>query len=479
MNVKFSVNPVKRSWEMILFISHIVLFLTVIFYAGPSGAQQSLTRESAETLSLMVKTDAGLRKPQGERFTISDAIAYALKNNPKVRISAKDIETESHGIDAAQAERMPKIDFGSSASRYRYPAPLTPPVISGPFGAGLDIPEYSRNVYEAGGSLKLPIFKGGRLHRAVVVAELKKAIAEDNFITSQQELIFNLSSVFYKIAQLEKLLTATDGTVKQLEAHKRDVELFYKTGAVPYIDFLKTEVQLAYAIEQRLAVKNNLESAYELMKNLMGMDDMGQQIAVKYHEVPQPLLPSLEESLTTSFAQRPEYKAVAKKKMIFEERVKIAKGKRLPDVYVGGEYGGKAGDGFGFKENWYFGASLTIPVFDGGLISAEVNKERTELQKVLEEERSIRLAITREVRDAYLNIIHARERIEVAEKSIESARENARVENLKYQTGAGTNTDYLDAQTDLLKTEADYYRALFDEEAARASLRKAIGETAY
>ncbi len=83
MNVKFSVNPVKRSWEMILFISHIVLFLTVIFYAGPSGAQQSLTRESAETLSLMVKTDAGLRKPQGERFTISDAIAYALKNNPK------------------------------------------------------------------------------------------------------------------------------------------------------------------------------------------------------------------------------------------------------------------------------------------------------------------------------------------------------------------------------------------------------------
>jgi len=215
------------------------------------------------------------------------------------------------------------------------------------------------------------------------------------------------------------------------------------------------------------------------MKNLMGMDDMGQQIAVKYHEVPQPLLPSLEESLTTSFAQRPEYKAVAKKKMIFEERVKIAKGKRLPDVYVGGEYGGKAGDGFGFKENWYFGASLTIPVFDGGLISAEVNKERTELQKVLEEERSIRLAITREVRDAYLNIIHARERIEVAEKSIESARENARVENLKYQTGAGTNTDYLDAQTDLLKTEADYYRALFDEEAARASLRKAIGETAY
>ena len=118
------------------------------------------------------------------------------------------------------------------------------------------------------------------------------------------------------------------------------------------------------------------------------------------------------------------------------------------------------------------GRGLSIPVFDGGLISAEVNKERTELQKVLEEERSLKLTITREVRDAYLNIAYARERTETARKTIESAKENVRIERLKYQTGAGTNTDYLDAQTDLLRTEADYYRAFFDEEIARACFEK-------
>jgi outer membrane protein len=354
--------------------------------------------------------------------------------------------------------------------------PLTPPVISGPFGAGLDIPDYSRNVYDAGGSLRLPVFKGGRLYRAVVVAELKKAIAEDNYVTSKQDLIFNLTSVFYKIAELEKLLIATDGNVKQLEAHKRDVELLYKTGAVAYLDLLKTDVQLAYAIEQRLAVKNNLDSAYELLKTLMGIDDMERRIEIVYHESAPLALPSVEESLSRAFEQRPEYRAIGKKKKIFEERVKIAQGKRLPDVYVAGEYGGKAGDSLAFKENWFFGARLSIPVFDGGLIAAEVNKERTELQKVVEEERSLKLTITREVRDAHLNIATAREKTEVAKKTIDSAKENVRIERLKYQTGAGTNTDYLDAQTDLLRTEADYFRAYFDEEVARAALRKAIGE---
>ena len=479
MNVIVSARPARKSWKVMVSISLVALSLSFFLFTGSSRAQTDPIPKSTEISSHTTRADPAPVKPQVERFTLKETLAYALQYNPKVRISAKDIEIESYGIDSAQAERMPKIDFGSGASRYRYPAPLTPPVISGPFGAGLDIPEYSRNIYEAGGSFRLPIFKGGRLYRAVLVAELRKAIAQENLVTSKQDLIYNLSSVFFKIAELEKLLVATDGNVKQLEAHKRDVELLFKTGAVPYLDLLKTDVQLAYAIEQRLSVKNNIESAYELIKNLMGMDDMERRIAIVYHEAASPAPPFLEDSLAKALAQRPECKAIAKKKKIFEERVKIAQGKRLPDVYVGGEYGGKAGDSFAFKENWFFGARLSIPVFDGGVISAEVNKERTELQKVLEEERSLKLTITREVRDAYLNIAYARERTETARKTIESAKENVRIERLKYQTGAGTNTDYLDAQTDLLRTEADYYRSFFDEEIARAFLRKAIGDETY
>jgi outer membrane protein len=479
MNVRFLAGhfPAREYRQVCAVFVAIVVILCL--YAVPSIAQQGLAGKSSDASSGVMKSYPGVGQNVPERFTLQEALMYALKFNPRVRISSKDIEIENYGIDAAQAERLPRIDFGSGASRYRYAMPLTPPVISGPFGAGLDIPDYSRNIYDAGGSLRLPIFKGGRLYRAVVVAELKKAIAEDNYVTSKQDLVFNLTSVFYKVAELEKLLVATDGNVKQLEAHKKDVEILYKTGAVAHLDLLKTDVQLAYAVEQRLMVNNNLQSAYELLKSLMGMDEMGRRIEIVYHEAAPSLPPSLDESLVKALEQRPEYKAVAKKKKVYEERVKIAQGKRLPDVYVAGEYGGKAGNSLAFKENWFFGARLSIPVFDGGLISAEVNRERTELQKVMEEERSLKLAITREVRDAYLNIASARERTEVAKKSIDSARENVRIERLKYQTGAGTNTDYLDAQTDLLRTEADYYRAYFDEEVARAALRKAAGEAAY
>jgi len=479
MNGTIALSRDPARIRQMAWISLAATVLALLFFAGPSNAQPVMKASSPGLPQQETGNSAGEARREGGRLTIQEAVTYALKHNPKVKISAKEIEIESYGIDAAQAERLPRIDFGSGAWRYRYPSPLTPPVISGPLKAGMDLPEYSRNIYEAGGSLRLPIFKGGRLYRAVVVAELKKAIAQDNYVTSKQDLVFNLTSVFYKIAELEKLLVATDGNVKQLEAHKRDVDLLFKAGAVAYLDLLKTDVQLAYAVEQRLIVKNNLESAYELLKNLMGMDDMEQRVAIAYHENTASAPPSVEECLGKAFEQRPEYKAVTKKKKIFEERVKIAQGKRFPDIYVAGEYGGKAGDSLAFKENWFFGAKLSIPVFDGGLIGAEVNKEQAELQKAMEEERSLKLAITREVRDAHLNIASAHERTEVAKKTIDSAKENVRIERLKYQTGTGTNTDYLDAQTDLLRTEADYFRAYFDEEVARASLRRAMGDIEY
>ncbi|OPY75545.1 MAG: Toluene efflux pump outer membrane protein TtgI precursor [Syntrophorhabdus sp. PtaU1.Bin153] len=412
----------------------------------------------------------------GEQFTLPAVIDYALKNNPRARISARDVETETYGIDAAKAERMPRIDFGSGAARYRYPMPLTPPVISGPFGSGLEIPEYDRNIYDAGGSFRLPLFRGGRLYRGVRVAEIRKAMAEDNLASTRQELVYNLSSVFYKIAQLDKLLAANEANVRQLEAHKQDVEFLLKAGSVPQLDLLKTDVELSHAVENRLLVRNNLESTYELLKTLMGIDDMTKEISILHQTVSGGPLPPLEESVSKALSQRPEYRAVEKKKRIYEERVKIAQGKRLPDVYAAGEYVGKAGDAQSYKENWYAGVRLSIPVFDGGLIAAEVNKEKVELQKVREEERSLKLSITREVKDAYLAVANAVERIDVGTKAIESARENVRVERLKYQSGAGTATDYLDAQTAYLRAETDYCQALYDRETALAFLRKAVGE---
>jgi outer membrane protein len=456
-----------------MFILGLILFPVLSLAEGPviSGpVDKTIKAPSAENPPLISEV---------QRYDLASIIRYALKNNPGLKIASKTIETETYGIDAAWADRAPKVNFGAGITRYRYDTPLTPIVIEPPLGPGTEFPPFRRTIQDTGVSLQFPLFRGGRLMRGVTVAEFKKAIARDNYRMSKQDLVYNLTSLYYKIAQLEELLRANNASVEQLESHKKNVDLYFKTGTAPKLDLLKTEVELSHALENRLLVKNNLSSAYELLKMLMGMDDMSIDIDIATNKATNEFFPALEESLSKAFSQRPDYRAVAKKKIINETQVKIAEGKRLPDIAAVGQYGGKAGSDTGFREDWYYGVRFTIPLLDGGLISSEINRQKVELEKVKEEERSLRLTITREVRDAYLGIANARERIEVTRKAIESARESLRVELLKYETGAGTNTDVIDAHTAFLRAETDHYQALFDKETAVAYLKKAVGEDEY
>ena len=411
---------------------------------------------------------------------LESALRFALKHNPSLRISERDVATEKYGIDAAKSERMPKVDFGSGATRYRYPTPLTPLVLPSALTLAalqsLEVPDFERTIYDAGASFRLPLYRGGRITANIRVAEMRKALAQDNYRVSEQDLIYNVTSVYHKILQLQKLLAASKASVTQLESHYRDVESFLKAGTAPRLDLLKTEVDLAHAKDNLLVVRNNLDSAFELLKNLMGMEDAGTTIAVVEPELSAATCPSEEESMNIALAKRPDYRGVAKKKAITEGRIRIAQGRWFPDVYGSGQYIKRAGEETSFHEDWFFGLRLSIPVFDGGLIRSEVEKEQTELEKVRQEERLVRLNISREVKDARLSVVNTSDRIKVAEKAIESARETVRVEHLKFGAGSGTTTEVIDAQTALLRAESDYYQALYDREIALASLRKAMGE---
>ncbi|GER94023.1 TolC family protein [hot springs metagenome] len=424
-------------------------------------------------ISSTVTVNAEMNKTS---YTLSEIIEFAINNNPGIIQSVKDIEIEKYGLDEARAYKNPQLNFNTGITRYRYASPITP--ISGSPMTGSGFPEFDNNIYDFGFSFVLPIYRGGRLDSGVRIAEIKKSIAEDISCMTKNELIYNLINTYYKIIQLEKLLKASEATVKQLEFHKKKVETFLKAGTVPKVELLKTEVELAHAKQNALLVKNSLESSCELLKTLMGIEDVNKKITI----VPEDFnfqVPSIDNAVNRALSLRPDYTAILKKKKVAQERIKTAKGKRLPEVYFFSEFYERSGDSFEFKENWNIGIRLNIPIFDGGVIKSQIDKEIKEMEKIIEEERTVRLNIIREIKDAYLNIEGSIERISVSQKAVEEAKENLRIEILKFETGSGTSTDVIDAQTALLRAETDYLQAIYDKNIAIVSLIRAMGEILY
>lgn len=407
-------------------------------------------------------------------FTLSQAIDYALQNSPLIRQAKSDMDIGDYRVRTAKAGRLPKLDLISGVTHSRYQSPVTP--ISGSPLEGSGFPEFDDTIYDFGLSFTLPLYRGGILERTIIIEKIRRSVAKDMYDMSRQELIYNITSVFDKILQLEKLLLASNASVRQLEAHKQNVELFLQAGTVPRVELLKTNTELAHARQNAFMVKNNIESSYELLKVLIGFDDVKQEISVVDSRRLQWIYPSPDESIQQALQKRPDYRAVIKRLEIGGQRVRLASGKRLPSLSLNGEYMERSGNDLDFSENWAVALRLSVPVFDGGSIRAGIISERKELEKIREEKRMLKLGIIRDVKDAYIHIENARERIDVSMAAVKTAKEVLRIELLKFETGAGTSTDVIDAQTALLRTETDYYQAVFDNNIALVSLKKAIGD---
>jgi len=122
------------------------------------------------------------------------------------------------------------------------------------------------------------------------------------------------------------------------------------------------------------------------------------------------------------------------------------------------------------------GVGVAIPLFEGGRVVAKVSEERATLAAAQERLRKLELQIRQDVETAFLDIRSSSERVKALDKSIEQARESLRIERQKYDLGMGSITDVLDAQSALLQSETNYYRALADLHSAIARLKYATGE---
>ena len=130
-------------------------------------------------------------------------------------------------------------------------------------------------------------------------------------------------------------------------------------------------------------------------------------------------------------------------------------------------------------------ASLSVPIWDGGVAAARAEQAHA---SVATAETNRRLAVdqvTLEVRQAYLNLLQARDRVAVANSALATAQESYRLARVRYnagvtsQAGVSPLLELSDAQNALTQAENNVVSALYDYNSGRAQLDKAAGRYSY
>ncbi|HEX9916639.1 MAG TPA: TolC family protein, partial [candidate division Zixibacteria bacterium] len=120
--------------------------------------------------------------------------------------------------------------------------------------------------------------------------------------------------------------------------------------------------------------------------------------------------------------------------------------------------------------------SLNFNIFNGFQNKAATSNAKLDARYAQENYRQTKENVALEVKDAYLTIQQAKEKLDLTGESVRSAKEDLDLVQEKYNLGAATILELLDAEVSFKQAKSDEVQALFDYNMAVAKLEKAIGK---
>lgn len=422
----------------------------------------------------------------GGSLTLERSIEIALANNPEVAATSWDVAVAGARADQAKAARWPTLTYEGSYLKTLNSRPL--------FEVRFNNQKRLFTKQQTRGDvlLKFPLFTGGRIINEIKATELVRLAEENRLSRTRDELVFNVSSTFYSILSQGKVIDSLKFSLQAMQEQRQKMAQMVEVAKAAKVDLLRTEVRVA-DLEQNLERETNvLEIQKRVLATLLGLDEKANlKIAGKLTFENKAF--SSGQLVPLALDRRPDYRGARDKVEAQARKVDVARAGHAPKFNLVGSYGYRGtgvsgvlddrGGGGNLARNrgpWYdddgqIGVTLTMPLFDGGLITAKVKEEFSALAAAQERLRKLNLQVRQEVETAVLDVRSTSERVKATEKAVEQARESLRIEILKYNLGAGSITDVLDAQSALLQTETTYYRALSEFRIAVARLKLAVG----
>lgn len=398
-------------------------------------------------------------------LTLPRTVQMALDYNRDIKNSKYALRKAEYAIDEARAGRAPVVDYSFSAKRARSTvSSSTTNAISNNFGNDL--------------SVTIPLYTGGKVEGNIDVAKLSKVDAQEEILRVEQATKYSAVEGYYALLAYQELRTVYQEAVTNLQGHLDNVQAQYNVGTKARVDVLSSAVSLANAKTTAVTAENNVAISESNLNNILGLP-LQTQLNLADHQLPfNTYNISLQEATDYAMRYRPEVLQAALAVQQAERNISIADAGNKPTVSVSGG-NGWSDDNFpgvdSDRRSWNIGAGVTYTFYDGGATKAKVNQAKQDLLVARETEQATRESVQLAVKQAYLNIRSAAQKVEETQTIVDQARENYRIQNIRYQAGVGINLDVLDAQLSLNEAQVNHIQALYDYNVGIAKLEQVMG----
>jgi outer membrane protein len=438
------------------------LLLTVLAAtATPTGAQAPPGPAAPAMPAPAPSAPApGLGPLADKVLTLPQAIDIALRQQPALRSAQQFLLAASERVPQAQSNYYPRIDSITSAGR------------SQSFSTTTNQAFQSNSISTVVQGRQL-IYDFGKTGALVDEARANARFADFDLERVREVVVFNVRQAYLQLLQAQRLVRVADAQVARSELNLRSARGFFDVGTKPKSDVTKAEVEVANSRVAQIQARNLVALAQVTLANALGLE-AATPLQIEDILNYEPVTLDREALRAEALKNRPELAQAITRVDAARAQLSGARAGYLPDVTATGSYGAASNDP-PLHEVWSITGNLSWNLFQGFFTKSRVRETEALVEVARANYDSTELQVRVDVEQAYINVVNAAEQIAATGKAVESAQENLRLAQGRYDAGVGTILDLTDAQLALTNSEADQVRALTGHRLALAALDRAVG----
>ena len=391
-----------------------------------------------------------------ELLTWGGCIKEAAKNHPDI-IASQQLVKQSEAVKQQTASGLfPQVTASLSAQTAKSNGKTTDTYGYGVNGTQL-------------------IFDGIKTINNVNAASENIAAAKQGFRFTSVAVRYRLRLAFIDLLKAQEMLRITEEIYEIRRGNLELITLRYESGLEHKGALLTAEADLAdakYGISQtkRAVVVAQGELVKEMGRKQFSPMHVQGDLQVKESAAEEPDFKLLAKN-------DPSWQQLTAKKRAAEFSLKSTYANYFPEI-TGSAGASRTGDRGSPPDNqWDLGVSLSLPLFEGGLRTAQVSQARALIKQLEENERSAWDAGILSLQQNWALLQDAVENVSVQNKTLIATQERSKIAQAQYSIGFVSFDNWTIIEDNLVKAKRNYLDAQEAALLAEAKWIQAKGET--
>jgi outer membrane protein len=405
-------------------------------------------------------------------LTLVEALRLARAHQPALHQAESALAAAQGQSEVSRAPLLPQVNGSASYSRATAAQGPLPGSTTGSITGSLDTFPY----YRFGVTASQLVWDFGRTLNQWRAAKVVADAQAQSVRAAELQVELNVRVAFFSARAAKDLVAVAKDTLANQEKHLRQIEGFVQLGSRPEIDVSQARADRANARVQLINAENNYDVARAQLNLAMGVErpvDYGlSDDTLGAVDAEQTAVNALVDEAGKT---RPELANLRLLAIGRELSLKAARDAHYPSL---GFATGLNETGPGLDRlTWVWTGALTlsVPIFQGGGISAQVRVATALLAGAQAQVDATRQQIRLEIEQARLGIRAAQALGAASEDALTNAQDRLRLAEGRYQAGVGNIIELGDAQLAQTAAAAQRVQADYQLFTARAQLLKALG----